>query len=215
MPGNLIVTLPTVESTFAEKLIVTNSSNCQPWSLNFALGQPSTLPDYYEQIKRLSLALALDSRGIAVPRYCALYLSELQQQSTFLKTPISDQLSGGLRAVIRLLPPAGSRGYRLCLSQLPPGPSLLPSTAEELLNGHGPGAVSFCAGRVRVPSCSPAAAPCWNARWNILSFGSVRFWAHHAFQFCAAGQDWCMWEKRALKRLSMWFPKSLFTVWIV
>lgn len=29
MSGNLIVALPTVESTFAEKGIVTNSSNCQ------------------------------------------------------------------------------------------------------------------------------------------------------------------------------------------
>lgn len=104
-----------MESTFAEKLVVTNSSNCQPLSLNFALGQPFTLPDYLVQIKRLLPALTLDSRGIAVPKYSALYLSELQQQSIFLETFISDQLSEGPRAVIGLLLPAGCGGYRLLL----------------------------------------------------------------------------------------------------
>lgn len=119
MSGNLIVTFPTMESTFAEKLIVTNCSNCQPWSLNFALGQAFTLPDYWVQIRRLLLALTLDSWGIAVPKYCALYLSELQHQGTFLKTSVSDRLPEGLRAVIRLLLPAGCRGYRLLLVLCP------------------------------------------------------------------------------------------------
>lgn len=138
MSGNLIVTLPTMESTFAGKLIVTNSSNCQPWSLNFALGQPSTLPDYQVQIKRLLLALTLGSRGIALPKSCALYLGEPQQQSTFLETPISEQLSVGLRAVIRLLPPAGSRGYRLLLVSAAVGPLPAPNCWMATVRGPCP-----------------------------------------------------------------------------